>query len=238
MPITYSTELKVKTIRRYEKGESIKALSQELHISQSTLYQWRKEYCSIKTPNHTYTPAEFDAISRRLQKLEHHMEIIRQTEYLSNIPLQKKLATLEKLYHRPGNPFSVHELCDALDAVSYTHLGVLEIAVQDFRGTVVEMEKELLACRRRHDDEAAGVWSRTLRNFRCSKDDNAGKKSLIGFLVRNNVLPKYGFPVDTVELIPDINAVGRGKALQLARDLQMAIAEYAPGAEVVADGHL
>lgn len=72
MPITYSTELKVKTIRRYEKGESIKALSQELHISQSTLYQWRKEYCSIKTPNHTYTPAEFDAISRRLQKLEHH----------------------------------------------------------------------------------------------------------------------------------------------------------------------
>ncbi len=116
--------------------------------------------------------------------------------------------------------------------------GVLEIAVQDFRGTVAEMEKELLACRRRHDDEAAGVWSRTLRNFRCSKDDNAGKKSLIDFLVRNNVLPKYGFPVDTVELIPDINAVGRGKALQLARDLQMAIAEYAPGAEVVADGKM
>ncbi len=103
MPITYSTELKVKTIRRYEKGESIKALSQELHISQSTLYQWRKEYCSIKTPNHTYTPAEFDAISRRLQKLEHHMEIIRQTEYLPNIPLQKKLATLEKLYRKEGN---------------------------------------------------------------------------------------------------------------------------------------
>ena len=125
MPITYSTELKVKTIRRYEKGESIKALSQELHISQSTLYQWRKEYCSIKTPNHTYTPAEFDAISRRLQKLEHHMEIIRQTEYLSNIPLQKKLATLEKLYHRPGNPFSVHELCDALDVARgtfYNHI--------------------------------------------------------------------------------------------------------------------
>lgn len=125
MPITYSTELKVKTIRRYEKGESIKALSQELHISQSTLYQWRKEYCSIKTPNHTYTPAEFDAISRRLQKLEHHMEIIRQTEYLSNIPLQKKLATLEELYHRPGNPFSVHELCDALDVARgtfYNHI--------------------------------------------------------------------------------------------------------------------
>lgn len=116
--------------------------------------------------------------------------------------------------------------------------GVLDIAVQDFRGTVAEMEKELAACRRRKDDEAAGAWSRNLRNFRCSKEDNAGKKSLIGFLVRNNVLPKYGFPVDTVELIPDITNVGRGKSLQLARDLQMAIAEYAPGAQVVADGKM
>ena len=35
MPTAYPTEFKVKTIRRYEKGESIKALSQELHISQS-----------------------------------------------------------------------------------------------------------------------------------------------------------------------------------------------------------
>lgn len=79
MPTTYPTELKVKTICRYEKGESIKALSEELHVSPSTLYQWRKEYCSIKTPTRTYTPAEFDAISRRLQKLEHQIEIVRQT---------------------------------------------------------------------------------------------------------------------------------------------------------------
>ena len=125
MPITYPTELKVKIIRRYEKGESIKALSQELHISQSTLYQWRKEYCSIKTSNRTYTPAEFDALSRRLQKLEHHIEIIRQTGYLSSVPLQKKLATLEALYNRPDNPYSVHELCDALEVARgtfYNHI--------------------------------------------------------------------------------------------------------------------
>ena len=38
MPTTYPTEFIVKTIRRYEKGESIKSLSKELHISQSTLY--------------------------------------------------------------------------------------------------------------------------------------------------------------------------------------------------------
>ncbi|WP_367180365.1 helix-turn-helix domain-containing protein [uncultured Oscillibacter sp.] len=32
-------------IRRYEKGKSIKSLSQELNISQSTICQWRKTYC-------------------------------------------------------------------------------------------------------------------------------------------------------------------------------------------------
>lgn len=116
--------------------------------------------------------------------------------------------------------------------------GTLEIAVEDFRETVAEMEKALRECRKHHDDEGAGSWSRSLRNFRCAKEDKCGKKSLIGFLVRNNVLPKYGFPVDTVELIPDVSAVGKDRALQLARDLQMAIAEYAPGAQVVADGKM
>ena len=125
MPTTYPTEFKVKTIRRYEKGESIKALSQELHISQSTLYQWRKEYCSIEMPNRTYTPAEFDAMTRQLKKLEHYMEIIHQSGYFSSIPLQKKLATLEELYNRPDNPYSVHELCDALGVARgtfYNHI--------------------------------------------------------------------------------------------------------------------
>lgn len=125
MSTTYPTDFKVKTIHRYEKGESIKSLSEELHISQSTLYQWRKDYCSIETPNRTYTPKEFDAISRRLRKLEHHLEIIRQSGYLSSVPLQKKLATLECLYNQSDNPYSVHELCDALGVARgtfYNHI--------------------------------------------------------------------------------------------------------------------
>jgi len=74
---TYPTELKVKAIRRYEKGEFIKALSEEVHISRSTLYQWCKGYCSMETPNRTYTSKEFNAICRRLPKMEHEMEVVR-----------------------------------------------------------------------------------------------------------------------------------------------------------------
>lgn len=55
MPTTYSTELKVKTIRRYEKGESIKALSQELHISTAPYTNGAKNTVRLKLPT-TPTP--------------------------------------------------------------------------------------------------------------------------------------------------------------------------------------
>ena len=102
MPIKYPTEFKVKAVRRYEKGESIKELCKELNISQSTLYHWRKQYCSIQTDTRTYTPAEFDAISRRLRKVEHELEVIRLSGYIARIPLQDKLATLEHLHNLDG----------------------------------------------------------------------------------------------------------------------------------------
>ena len=125
MPKEYPAEFKAKIIKRYQKGESIQSLSQELHIAQSTLYDWRREYCSIKTANRTYTPKEFDTLSRRLEKLEHELEIIRLTGYISNVPLQKKLVFLESLYQKPDNPYSVHELCEALDVARgtfYNHI--------------------------------------------------------------------------------------------------------------------
>ena len=125
MPYPYPLEFKIKTIRRYEKGESIQSLCQELHIAQSTLYHWRKQFCSITTPQKSYTPKEFNAISRQLQKLEHMMDVIRLSGFIPAVPLQKRLATLEHLYNQPDNPFSVHELCDALDVARgtfYNHI--------------------------------------------------------------------------------------------------------------------
>ena len=99
MPKKYPLEFKKQAIRRYEKGESIPALCQELHISQSTFYHWRNQYRSIQTSAHTYTPAEFDILVRRLQKAEHKLSIIQLSGYLSKVPLQDKLATLEHFYN-------------------------------------------------------------------------------------------------------------------------------------------
>ena len=125
MPKAYPAEFKAKIIKRYQKGKSIQALSQEFHIPQGSIYRWRKEYCSIHSPNRTYTPKEFDTISKRLARLEHEMEIIRLAGYISKVPLQKKLSFLESLYQKPDNPYSVHELCEALDVARgtfYNHI--------------------------------------------------------------------------------------------------------------------
>ncbi|MEV5828485.1 DEAD/DEAH box helicase [Spirillospora sp. NPDC052242] len=64
------------------------------------------------------------------------------------------------------------------------------------------------------------------------------RRNLLGFLANRNVLPKYGFPVDTVELRTAHTGNPVGERLQLARDLSAAIYEYAPGGEIVAGGKL
>ena len=64
------------------------------------------------------------------------------------------------------------------------------------------------------------------------------KRPLIGLLANRNVLPKYGFPTDTVELRTAYSGDPVGRKLELSRDLSAAIYEYAPGAEVVAGGKL
>jgi ATP-dependent helicase YprA (DUF1998 family) len=74
------------------------------------------------------------------------------------------------------------------------------------------------------------------------------QRSLLGVLANRGLFPKYGFPVDVVELevAPEsINDVVRGDrhtadnfGLSLQRDLRLAIAEYAPEGEVVAAGHV
>ncbi|MBU2445491.1 MAG: DEAD/DEAH box helicase [Bacteroidetes bacterium] len=60
-------------------------------------------------------------------------------------------------------------------------------------------------------------------------------RQLINYLASSNVIPKYGFPVDVVEL--SINShIPEAKKVQLERDLRIAISEFAPSSQVVAKG--
>lgn len=68
--------------------------------------------------------------------------------------------------------------------------------------------------------------------------NNLESQQLLGFLANHNVLPKYGFPVDTVELRTIYADATNGLDVELNRDLATAIFEYAPGSQVVAGGRL
>lgn len=63
-------------------------------------------------------------------------------------------------------------------------------------------------------------------------------EDILSFFSRKNILPKYGFPVDTVEMTVTDNKHGKKYGLQLQRDLSMAISEYAPGSQIVANNNL
>lgn len=61
------------------------------------------------------------------------------------------------------------------------------------------------------------------------------KRPIIDYLSSHNIIPKYGFPIDVVELqvlYPSESA----RKLELQRDLKIALSEYAPGSQVVAAG--
>ena len=61
------------------------------------------------------------------------------------------------------------------------------------------------------------------------------EEQTLSFLSRKAAIPKYGFPVDVVELDTRNGQSREPTGVALQRDLSQAIAEYAPGGKVIAD---
>ena len=61
-------------------------------------------------------------------------------------------------------------------------------------------------------------------------------RELTKFLTEYNILPKYGFPIDVVNL--DVSSCVDGNGLDLSRDLKQAISDYAPGEKVIANNRM
>jgi len=105
--------------------------------------------------------------------------------------------------------------------------GILDRAVQEVNADLAlyaELEQEAVRNRRYGQAEHFQRVANTVRD-----------RELLGFLGSHNVLPAYGFPSDVVELrTGHIPSIPEAHKVELQRDLKMAIAEYAPGGEVVA----
>ncbi len=104
--------------------------------------------------------------------------------------------------------------------------GALDLAELKTLSEIKTFEKLELEAARRRQYRDAGRFSQVQNTLR--------RRDLLGYLGTHNVLPKYGFPTDVVELKTDHLNIGEAQDLDLSRDLRIAISEYAPGAEIVA----
>lgn len=107
--------------------------------------------------------------------------------------------------------------------------GAFTLLIQEYENNVNNFKKMIKQFQKENDLSKAASCEKKLQHYK--------KNKLIDFLARGNILPRYGFPVNTVELQQNSTASNISK-LRLSRDLQIAIAEYAPSSEVVADGKL
>lgn len=107
--------------------------------------------------------------------------------------------------------------------------GSLTIACEDYMEIIDRLRQ---AANDAFTNERAGVdaYTQRLHVFQ--------RERILAYLARKNIFPKYGFPVDTVEMTLLDRTSPRKSGLQLQRDLSSAISEYAPGAQIVANGKL
>ena len=143
-----------------------------------------------------------------------------------------------KKYLKDSIPSSLHEKF-MLDTFGWTNwlFATHEEEYPSLKDVRERYVEELTILRNEYErakSEADPVMYRFKERIKNYEDEK-----IINFLSKNNILPKYGFPVDTVEL--ETNAQTDAKdlsGLELSRDLSMAISEYAPGCQVVANNRL
>lgn len=119
--------------------------------------------------------------------------------------------------------------------------GVFVIAEQKYRADIEQLKNAYENYNGQLSAVPPGSKEYNDISWKCRSINNSirtiKEQQLISFLSKNNLIPKYGFPVDTVEL----KSVGHNSfmdSLRLDRDLFTAISEYAPESQVVADGKL
>ncbi|MBE6141335.1 MAG: DEAD/DEAH box helicase [Erysipelotrichaceae bacterium] len=137
--------------------------------------------------------------------------------------IKKSIPNIDNLYERLGiDNFDWIEDFSGKEGVFTSLINEYETNIENFENIIKEFK-------RKNDLEQASKNQKRLNNYTYNK--------LIEFLARGNILPRYGFPVDTVELEQNTTASNINK-LRLSRDLSIAIAEYAPSSEVIADGRM
>lgn len=107
--------------------------------------------------------------------------------------------------------------------------GIFDIACNKFVRTKKELEKQYLKYLNDRRELKANSIKKTINTLE--------EPDVIEFFSKNNIIPKYGFPVDSVELECSTEDKDTND-LRLNRDLINAISDYAPESEIVVNGRI
>lgn len=134
-------------------------------------------------------------------------------------------------------PHQMHEMLDLAnwgfiddlyyEGESHPEKGLMTKARNRVREDIRDLEKARLEAFEKNQNDRVYSIGNLMRTIK--------KRPIIDFLSTHNIIPKYGFPVDVVEM-QIMYASEVAKKLELQRDLKIAISEYAPGSQVVAAG--
>ncbi|RKZ10173.1 hypothetical protein DRQ50_14610 [bacterium] len=105
----------------------------------------------------------------------------------------------------------------------------LGVAVDDVHRDWKILSEAEQAASERANYKGAGIYQRQLRTLR--------GRSLLGRLGTYGLMPKYGFPTDVVELKVRSSSWEAGQ-VELARDMKLALTEFAPENQVIAAGRV
>ncbi|OLR58524.1 hypothetical protein BHF70_02145 [Anaerostipes sp. 494a] len=171
-------------------------------------------------------PDYFSTVETLIEKKDGVSGLERLKEYLDTQPDNLKKFLIEFLPEELINKYDVEHFGWVLKLLE--EKGALTRAVNDYTYEINILEKSL--------QEALISGGKV--DYLRYRINNYKKESVLSFLSRKSILPKYGFPIDTVELAIWDSKSKNKLDLDLQRDLAMAISEYAPGSQIVADGNL
>ena len=111
---------------------------------------------------------------------------------------------------------------------SYNSQDIISNFSEEIKTLITEYQSAMDSAKANNDFKEADYLQNQIERMK--------KSRVIDTLSRYSLIPKYGFPVDVVELQIYEDGVRRDK-YDLSRDLSMAISEYAPDSEVIVDGN-
>lgn len=196
-------------------------------------------------------------ISLRNEKIiARHVTATALSSFFRNLP--NRFQNVEELYNNLENPSGVIDLYNFLqkhkielkeslmdivpkgvaDKVGLNDDGwILDIVGENSRFAIAEAEvsndfkcvKKLQRDSADREDYSTAQWAKR-------RAETIAREDALSFLSRKAIIPKYGFPVDVVELDPHrTQQTSESLEVLLQRDLSIAIAEFAPTSRIVAN---